>query len=389
VTVHVQTPTGDGKPDPTAIVIFANATEVVHDGMVDASGDASWDLPDGGSVTVLQRYDNTDRHVDQLTTFRRVIPGDVLQAGAPKSRTMYFGQQIAMTAHMPTDAYTATVYFPCGSSSAQQNGVETLTFYDSCSPPTFDMLALRDGSAYVWQTNTTLAAGGDIAIGDAFVPMGHYTASLANIPAQENVSVVSETMVDTFPVQLDTHTFDPTASPTSQDITLAYPPGAGKGTVLWEREAQGTYLRHTRIAVDTSAPATLAWDLSELPLPTLATAHADATGVSWNQSGSGKASERVVQWIGQWGTDHTANWTIIEPADAATSSALVPLPAAYAADDPTANSPTNIIGTVWYVAYSNLPDYASAHVHGAALVDPTQALLDVDHHAHVAVVASQ
>jgi len=395
VTVHVTTPTGDGKGDSTAIVIFSDATEVVHDGLVDANGDAAWDLPDGGSVTVLQRHDNTDnKHVDLLTTFRHVDPGDVLHAGAPKSRTMYYGQPIPMTAHMPADAYSASVFFPCGSSSqisGPPNGLETMTFYESCSPATFDMLALRDGSAgrdYVWQPNATLVTGGDVTINDTFAPMGQYTVALTNIPAEENVSVVSETMVNTFPIQLDNHSFDPTTDPTSATIMLAYPRGAGNGTVLWEREAQGSSVRHTRVAVETSSPSTVAWDLSELPLPQLAIAHADATSVSWSERGSASPSERVVVWTGQFG-DHAAAWTIIEPADSATSSALLPLPPPYAADDPTANTPSNMTGTVWYVAYSNLPDYASAHVYGPSLVDPTQALLDVDHHAHVTVIASQ
>ncbi|MBV8762124.1 MAG: hypothetical protein JO257_32825, partial [Deltaproteobacteria bacterium] len=350
-------------------------------------------LPDGGTVTVLQSYDDpqNSRTVDLLTTFRSVVPGDALQAGRPKARTTFVGQTASMTAHMPTDAYSATLYFACGSSSqisGPPNGLETLTFYESCQPNgPFNMLALRDGNGqrdYMWQPGTQFVTDGDVTVNDTFAPMGQYMASLTNIPPQENINVTSMTMIDTFPVQLDAKTFDPTVNPTSQNVMLAYPPNAGNGTVLWEREGQGIYLRNIRVDVETSSPASVAWDLSELPLPSLGTSQASATGVTWNETGTGNASERVVLWVGQFGS-HIANWTIVEPAAPATSSALVPLPADYAADDPTANPTSNFASTVWYVAYSNAPDYASAHPYGPALVDPTQVLLDVDHHAHVAV----
>lgn len=392
VSVHVTTPTGDGKDDTTAIVVFMDASgAAVHDGPTDATGHASWDLPDGGSVTVLQRYVNTsnNKNVDLLTTFRAVKPGDMLNAGRLKSRTMYFGQSVPMTAHMPTDAYSATLYFACGSSSspsAPPDGLQTLTFYDSCLPATFNMLALRQNNTqrdFMWQPSTTFVAHGDVTIGDNFMPMGQYTANLTNIPANYNVGVVSETMVDTFPVELDNHTFDPTVSPTNATIQLAYPPGAGNGTVLWERQAQGIYLRHVRVAVETSTPASIDWDLSELPLPQLGGSHADATDVTWGETATtGTGDARIVLWAGQWGT-HASNWLIIEPPTPATSSALVPLPPAYADDDPTANAAPGEASAVWYVDYSNLDGYDGARPYGAALNDPTQIFLDVDHHAHI------
>ena len=78
VTVHVTDHLGDGWPDPTAIVLFYAGDELVHDGTVDANGDAVWDLPYGGTVTVLQIVNDTqnNRIVDDLTTFRGVKPGD-------------------------------------------------------------------------------------------------------------------------------------------------------------------------------------------------------------------------------------------------------------------------------------------------------------------------
>jgi hypothetical protein len=392
VTVHVTSHVGDGKDDTTASVVFMGPTgDVVHDGPTDATGNAAWDLPDGGSVTVLQAYDDTpnNRRVDLLTTFRGVKPGDALNAGTPKSRTMFYGQGVPMTAHMPMDAYSAIIYFPCGSSSspsAPPDGLQTLMFYDSCLPATFDMLALRTTNGqrdFMWQPGVTFQAHGDVTVNDTFAPIGHYTANLTNIPANYNVNVTSLTMLGTFPLQLDAHTFDPTVTPTNASITLQYPPGAGSGTVMWERQGQGIYLRHTRVNAVPAAPDSIDWDLSELPLPDLGGSHADATDVTWGETATtGTGDERVVLWVGQWGT-HIANWYIVEPPAPATSSALVPLPPAYAADDPTANGAMGIAATVWYVDYSNLAGYDGARPYGAQLVDPMQLFLDVDHHAHV------
>src|SRR6185437_14110994 len=82
VFVHVAARASDGTPDPTAIVIFMDATGAdLHDGTVDANGDASWDLPNGGVVTVVQATTSGVTRDEVITTIHGVKPGDHLTAG--------------------------------------------------------------------------------------------------------------------------------------------------------------------------------------------------------------------------------------------------------------------------------------------------------------------
>jgi hypothetical protein len=385
VHVHVASTTGDGKPDATAIVVFMNELgDVVHDGMVDANGDIAWDLPNGGTVTVLQAYDDTanNRRVDALMTFRGVKGGDTLQGGAPKSPTLLAGATVPMTAHMPADAANATLFFECGS-TMNTSALQTLVFYDTCRTQTFDLLALRDSNGqrdYMWQNGVTFDAQGDVVINDTFSPIAHYTAALTNINMNARVGIWSYSLIDSYPLQLELQSLDPPMS-TSAMLSLQYPAGGGRGTLLQESEAIGISVVHRHVVMATSSPATIALDAAELPLPALTTSMATTTGVTRNETHAGAPDVRYVSWYGQWG-GHSASWLIIEPPDPATSSMLIGLPAAYAADDPLANSPTPVTSLVEYADYDNLANYDAARPWGAAPVDVTKAFLTVDHHAH-------
>ena len=398
VWVHVTDTTGDGGPDASAVVVFMDSSgAVVQDGTVDASGDASVELPGGGSVTVLQVSidPGTGAHQDRLMTFRGVKPGDFLHAGPARAVNTFSGPSYSMTAHLPLDAYQAQLYFECGNGTTigPPNGLQTLTFYDSCRTSSFDVLMMENMSGvaeFVWQPGLTFADHGDVTIADNFALMAKTSSPITNVPpGLSNVGVWLYTNVGALRVGMDQQSVQ-LPSGGDQTIALRYPPGAGTSTLLYAAEFSALSSTQSFARVTTGSPATIGLDLASLPLPTISTrAMQTPSTVTWTQSDAGAPDARYVTWLGSWtdagtNTKHTAVWGIVEDPSGTTSSSLVPLPPAYAADDPShASNPTLLGATVAYVDYDNLGGYDQARPFGFILLDPSTSLPTVSHTAHV------
>jgi hypothetical protein len=400
VWVHVISPAGDGFPDPTAIAIFMDPSgTVVQDGLVDSNGDASTLMPGGGTVTVLQvsvDSANSTRR-EQITTFRGVKGGDSLHVGR-KDPTVLSGHPDTMTATMPLDAYAGVLIDACGGAEQQSgppNGTQTFTFYDSCRTSTFDILMLDNMGGtpeFVWQPGVTFSEHGDVMIADNFQLMSQNTTTVANIAANVTGGVRLYTMIGTWPLQMGLKSITPQSSPSTQVMAMPYAPGAGSGTLVYVEEVTGIEPLQQFAMLTTGSASNLSVDVSQLPVPTVAARATQTTsGASWTQTDAGAPDARYVTWIAQWtdsaaSMNHVVDWAFVEDPSGPTTSALVPLPDAYAADDPTKASGVTLGGAnVWYVDYDNLSGYDDARRFGPALTDVATRFLTVDHRVHESV----
>jgi hypothetical protein len=376
---------------------------VVCDVMTDVQGDASCALPDGGTVTVLQAETQLldgipHERFEHLETYRGVQPTDVLLAGPAKDPTVLAGVTATMTADMQLDEHEASTFFECGGGTALGmvgGPQQQLSFYDSCKTPTFDLLTIlqvETAREFAWQTGIPLVDGGTVQISDDLHVMGTLSATIANIPA--NVGIVGGTltvMIGSFPLELGLESVQ-SPPPGAMTMPLAYPPGVGASTIVTIGAQLDGAPNNQWIAVSTATPTTFAFDIDEMPLPSLSTiATESTTGVTWSETGAGNPDARYVFWSANWpdatGLPHQATWVIVEPPTPATSSTLPPLPDAHAADDPTRVDPMKIVlpvfgGAVIYLDYDNLAGYDDARVLGATLHDLTGTMTTVDHRAH-------
>ena len=389
---------GSGEPATGAIAVFRDPSDqVVHHGPVDANGMAFAYLPNGGSVTVMNAFNQPDdlsQRSHQITTVRGVKPGDRLRAGSPRVPSYQFGAQTVMTGTFTSIPSMSQPFMQssCATGYRSNNTTAALMFLASCVKPTFDLLSLYIGNdlvwRYVWQPALVYAAGGTFTIPNTWQPVPRNTTTILNVPP--NLARVFSTLymvLDGKPIELERGIVETPAAGTTT-IPLMYIPGAGDSTVITAGVHNGLGIPHTHVEVTKGSPATVMFDLSSQPLPSLGLSSATQTSVSWAQTGAGSADARLVGWVARWvdanAVQNYANWQIIEPADGTTSSTLQSFPAAYSSDDPTIQSGLTMIGgIVQYVEYDNLDGYDAARPYGYPLFYVEGQFLDVEHRAHI------
>ena len=346
-----------GVPDTTADAIFTDAAgNVVLDTPVDAFGEAAAALPTGGELTVIQ---HAAGNYEYLTTYRDVVTGDHVVVGGTSPHA---GASDAMHATFapPAGSTTAALITACGgggwAKSSQPVGAD-LTFFDGCRTPTFDMLSIASPSReFVWQTGLTHVPNGNVAIPDAWAPMGSASIALQNLPATGPALSLSWFLqVGAGGTQLLLTQAIPAGS--DQIVSLAYPPGAGDGAVVTTNAVTYGLTGESRQVAVSGAPSAVALDFASLPVPLASAVAQDPDGVSWTETAGG-ADIRTVVWRGVMSNGHRTTWTIYEPYDGTASSSLPGLPAAHAADDPTQLATTLDGASVSYVDYDVLAGFA-------------------------------
>jgi len=398
VDVTVLTSTGDGAPDPTAIAVFTdhNGT-VISAGMVDSNGHASAELPDGGDLTVLQAVDESGapRRQDRLTTILGVVGGDQLVLGVPPDPAHRGGTETTMMFdYTPINTSMPPALFAACPDFGVNQSTITLGFYASCVTPKFDLLLLQDsmsaGRFYDWQPDNVYSAGDHFTMPDNWLAIGHNTTTFTNIPANlPNVAAELDVVIGGRKMRLDLETLQLPA-PGNGTLSLEYVPEVRPMSIA-VRYGNGINYVETHVLATTSVPDPASFDLAELPLPHLTKVMPAADGVAWSESRAGAPDARLVTWFGSWtaaGVGHDAVWLVEDDGSARAGITLPSLPAAYAADDPTTNSPTVGGASVLYFDYDNLDGYDAARPHGPALQDIESHLLDVDHRAHSATLGS-
>lgn len=388
VSVTVYTWIGDGAIDPTAVAIFYDgAGNVLQDGTVDAQGVAYGDVPDGGSVTVLQAHtdpmDLTQRF-DRFSTIRGLKTGDHLIIGVLSNPTFKSGATDTMTANYTAldPASGPSFLLACADADSTNAGAPyTFTFYATCETPTFDLLTLDSGNGmteYEWQPGLTRTPNGSITVPNTWTPLSHTANALTNTAGNYALGVSLSHVVGGVPFLID-QAYLPAPTVGENDVSFRYAPVPTpmRFTALLN---EGPAALERQVVVTTGSPATTTMDLAALPLPVPTHVTQTATGVTWMQVDQGTPDARFVTWSAMWSDAnhvvHSAVWEILEPAVGTTSS-LTSVPTMYANEDPTGAQLRG--GSVFYVDYDNLAGYDAARPKGFSLEDVESSELDVDH----------
>jgi len=371
----VQVLAGTGAPDTSATAIFTDAMgNVVVDTQVDACGQAQAPLPGGGAITIIQ----TGNGQEFIDMYRGVTSGEHVLINPPSARS---GSQDLMLASFtpPTGTTTAAFMTACGGGSWAKGNAPVdafLTFYDGCRTPTFDMLTIASipggPNQFVWQTGLTHFPNGNVAVDGTWAPMGTATLTLANVPPNTaSLSTTWSTLIGPTSVQMSGLRVDvPTAG--DQDISLSYPPNAGDGAAASVTIFTNAVSSESRTAVQLGQPSSLTIDFASQPIPMPSAVQQTTTSATWTVTGGGTADVRAVQWLARLASGTLVTWTIVGPDDGATSMTIPSLPAAHAAEDPTADPGAVIDGAaVSYTDYdvlsgfSLVPPSAPYNVHSA------------------------
>jgi hypothetical protein len=377
VAVTVLSSSGDGLPDPGAIVIFTdNARTLVKEGLVTAAGKAEADLPDGGTVQVLRvnRISPTARRVE-ITTLDKVKPGDELTFG--KSR---FGplagdaRTLGVAFPLVTGATTYVMWTPCGGKGGTASPI-AVTLLGSCAPASFELLAVATGDATFTPSfvRRTINPGeASVTLPTAWAPMAAFGVTMTNAPAGiRSILVQRGTLLATGTGQVATQSvnLDAPAPGGTATASLPYPPGVGRRAQILVQLApssigvgvQSLWVRSENIV------AAVGIDLAQLPLP-LVTVPPRITGaqITWTQTGSGTPDVRLATAFFSEivdGQTTSFDWTIVN--DSAANSATLPgLPAKFAEFDPLQRPAARAtIAAVQYYDYSHLAGYDSARRH--------------------------
>lgn len=380
---------GTGVADPNAIVIFSGADNtVLQQGKVNAQGEAEATVPAGSMVQTLQVLETsaTAKRVF-IMTFHDVKPGDVLNAGVPRSLPGPRTTSTTMNGlFAPNQAYTHIYHTECDAPSPTASPF-AFTFYEGCHGDTVDILGIQTSTAtpptvsrYA-VTRAPYASAGMITLNANWQPMATFVATMTNLPDDiTNLSISRATFMRTG-----------VAAPiASQSVSLGDPPaGAAAGSILYApgvgvRAAITANLSKTgsnyphRIEVQTSdVSGTQTIDYNELSVPwiTAVTYTAAERKITWTEVASGAGSPDARVSASTFGyTRDTVSYSVtaydISKPSATLSLVFAPLPAAYAEFDPAQQTvPVNSrIALVSYIDQSNINGYDEARAHGMSLV---------------------
>jgi hypothetical protein len=369
VSVQVLSSSRDGTPDLGATAIFTDSNgTVVVDTQVDACGQAQASLPSGGSLTTIENANG----YEILHTYRGLTTGDhvVVNPGSATS-----GAQDLMLASFvpPTNANNMSLMTACGGGSwSSGTGPVTanLKFYDGCRTPTFDMLSIASfpntqPHQFVWQTGLTHFPNGNVSVATSWAPMGTATVTLANVPpSSPQLGLHWSTKINATPVSMSSVGISSPAAG-NQSVSMSYPPGAGDGAVVTVDTFTSLLSSESRTVVENGAPSSITVDFATQAIPLISAVQQTATGASWTETAGGAADVRTIFRRAQLPNVRVL-WTLMEPYDGQPSTTMPALPAAHAAEDPTADPTAQLHGTaVIYVDYDVLPGFSLSPPNGA------------------------
>jgi hypothetical protein len=391
-----------GQPDPEAIAIFYDETNTVAShGKVDADGKAHGFLPNGGAVTVLRRLVNGGESFVSLITIRDVEPGDDLRFDSrplPEDTLTGTPDTMLATYDAPDNSGVALLK-PCTGPlpvAAAAPGpifapaTSTLVFYEGCTTPTFDMLAMTQGASrqFVWMPDIPYVGGGSVTVPSSWQPMGTLDTTFENLPGSSQMAIFVAMLVGPWPFEMTRGNF--AVSPASPSVAHPWAPGAGRGAVVQVFPFTGISPTDIHIVVDPDAVSEVTIDLAALALPQLPQRSMQTeTAVTWAEQGAPAGDARFVTWRARvddsTGTRRFFATTIENPLSPSGASTLLPLPDEYEASDPTRvfSTALRLTGsTVAYVDYSDIVDYDAARKIGPALFDVEVAYHDGVRHIH-------
>jgi hypothetical protein len=392
----------DGLPDPAAIVIFRDPSDhVVQHGPVDAQGHAHANLPQGGSVTVLQPKtdpQNVFYRYERITTIRAVEPGDQLFSGRTKTTIARTGAYDTMYASYTSINAAAGPYFLTACASPDGSGPppypRPFYFWASCKQPTFDLLALADDAntntrKFVWLDDVQLVPGGSFTIPNTWQAMSTHTTTFLNTPPNVSVGARLSTVIDGVAYELDSKSV--TAPPATSSLSLLYAPISAP-LVINAGLGQSFYTLARYVIVTSGSPATTTVDWATLPVPRATNVTQNSEAVMWSLAAPVGGDARVVTWAAQW-TDgnnvtHTAYEEVLEPVSGGNSSSMPTLPTAYADDDPMVHITTLRGASVTYFDYDHLADYHAVKPHGVEAFVVENRFLTTPHRVHVTIGAT-
>lgn len=375
VNVTVLTGTGDGRPDTSARVVFADASnQLVKQGLVGANGDASADMPAGGIVHVVHATDGTPNRRTVTLESIRVKPGDNITFGVAASTPV--GSPVTVQGTFTPLASVVLSYefaHPCGGAITDPAEGNTLRLRSvaGCLPATFDVLGTIFAPAahgvtphFVWFTATP--AGGFTA--PAMQEMPAFAVNVRHVPVGSAVTLRRITALPPYFSDAADLSLDTDATTDTVSANLFYPPTRGDIAAIGVVEARVSptsfdprlQVLRTRVA---GAAASLDMDLDALPLPVIQTVPAlSGKVVSWTQTGTGTPDLRAVtsSAYAAGGLSYTVRWTVID--DGTDSSVELPgLPTMFAELDPTQQpAPTAGEAHVVYVDFSNVQGHDNA-----------------------------
>ena len=382
--------------DPTAIAIFAGPDgTVIQHGPVDAMGEAAAVVPDGSTLTVLQKVVEDTTHTAFLTTIRGVRAGEHYTINGRFTYNLVSSMIGLVT---PPPGQTAYVLTPCDTSSAQDPGngqphEAYLEFFTGCLTDTFEAFALSDNLAtgerqYLAQDGITYSPTGTFSLTGAWQTAPTSTVTIASVPP----GLAGLTW--SFCTRLGWQAWGidyrqvPSPSPGTHTGTFRYPGTTGTGTLLLATTS-GTIAPYdldkvARFRTGPPQPTELL-DFDARPVP-IATAPVQTPGgATWTEVAAGAPDARLIEWRARWiegPRTHHAYWHLVEDPSSGASTTLPGLPAAYADDDPTivdaaALEPQGV--EIDYIDYSNLDGYEVARPLGYHLRAFENHFLDVDH----------
>lgn len=370
---------GEGKPDATAFVVFAdsNGTVVAHI-KTDANGVARAMLPTGGSVTVLQAWNQPNdftHRTDYLTTYRGVKPGDHLRAGGIKNLNNKTGDTRVMYASYTSLGQRPAFLLPCVDDGSNANP-RAFIVYEQCIPPVFDVMSIGDDTNnvrhYQWKTGVTYAPDTTFTMPATWTVMPKLTVNHTHVPSNlEYVSAFSYAAVDGVTFEIDRNSVN--LPPATASHTVLYAPNSAPALLVGQT-SQGIYVRERYAISAASLPSSVAIDWSTLPVPTVTGVQQTATGLTWTQPAAGTADARSAYWFGQWvdgnSVVHTATWRVFEDGKStSTTIALPTLPNDYAPDDPMQNAPMLRGASVQYADADDADGYDDARAFGQLFLD--------------------
>lgn len=341
VTVYSDNDADAGQPNTAAYVVFTGPTgAVVAEGTVDGSGRASAAMPDGGRVMALRR-DDTSLGV---AIIEDVAPGDRLHVGLPPAIGKVGAARTA-TVTFPDPSNPHTVYTRCGTTAAAPGASSaSVTLYAGCEPADEVTLAIgRDvgGPQFATMPATPWTGGGSVAAPDAYVAPGAYALSVSGVPVGVGrADLQHATSLGGTTVTLD---FTSIEAPGVGAFTQELAGATGSGLRVTDEVTYcvaGSTAEHRVARARYGSLLAGGLDLGQAP-PEASTPVVGAAGVSWTTTGDGPADLTLVQWLMAWDDGagaRSASIIVMRRPDAPTSIAMPTMPAAFAADVPSAGS---------------------------------------------------
>lgn len=378
---------GTGMADANAIVIFSgDDNTVLQQGKVNAQGEAEATVPAGSTVQTLQVLEpaaNTKRVF--IMTFHDVKPGDVLNAGVPRSLPGPRTTSTTMTSSFPANqSYTHTFHTECESLTPTASPF-SFTFYEGCHGDTVDILAIQSSTltppapTRYAVTKAPYASAGTITLNTNWQPMSTFVATMTNLPEDiTNLTINRSTFMRAgvaAPIGTQGFVFgDPPAGAAA--ASLLYAPGVGVRAAVSAVASKAAGFPH-RFEVQTAdISGTQTIDYNELSVPWInSVAYTGAERkVTWTEtsSGSGSPDVRIAASSFSYMRDNVSYavtaYDIAKPS-AALTLVFAPLPSAYAEFDPAQQATfTSNLAIISYVDQSNLNGYDEARVHGIGMV---------------------